>query len=173
MCCMRKRRSACWTDWRGPGCRAEHSAAGHQHADRVAAPAEPARQSRYRTVTGSCQFVEQRLRLSQIGCGETFGEPAVDRREEIAGFGAAALVTAQPGETHGGAQFEELGLLAPADGERRGKGALGVIRRGRRRASAIADRVPPGEQLTLEPMQLRLPCQDAGAARERGGLVEI
>ena len=39
-------------------------------------------------VAGSCQFVEQRLRLFQIGGVEAFGEPAVDRREKVAGFGA-------------------------------------------------------------------------------------
>ena len=61
--------------------------------------------------TGSRQFVEQRLRLFQIGRVEAFGEPAVDRREKVAGFGVAALVAAEPGEARGGAQFPELGLL--------------------------------------------------------------
>ena len=67
--------------------------------------------------TGSSQLVEQRLRLFQIGGVEAFGEPAVDRREEIAGFGAAALVAAEPGEAHGGAQFPELGLLLLGDAQ--------------------------------------------------------
>jgi hypothetical protein len=43
-------------------------------------------------VAGSRQFVEQRLCLFEIGRVEAFGEPAVDRREEVSGFGAAALV---------------------------------------------------------------------------------
>ena len=60
---------------------------------------------------GSRQFVEQRLCLFEIGRVEAFGEPAVDRREEIAGFGAPALVAPEPGEARGGAQFPELGLL--------------------------------------------------------------
>ena len=38
------------------------------------------------------QFVEQRLRLFQIGGVEALGEPAVDRGEEVAGFGAPALL---------------------------------------------------------------------------------
>jgi hypothetical protein len=36
--------------------------------------------------------VEQRLCLFQVGRAEAFGEPAVHRCEDIAGFGAAALV---------------------------------------------------------------------------------
>ena len=37
--------------------------------------------------------------------------------EEITGFGAAALVAAEPGEAHRGAQFPELGLLLSGDAE--------------------------------------------------------
>jgi hypothetical protein len=36
------------------------------------------------------QFVEQRLRLFEIGRIEPFGEPAADQREKVAGFGVAA-----------------------------------------------------------------------------------
>ena len=48
-------------------------------------------------------------RLLQIGGVEAFGEPAIDRREEIASFSAA--IAAEPGEARGGAQFPELSLL--------------------------------------------------------------
>ena len=48
---------------------------------------------------------------------EAFGEPAVDRREKVAGFGAATLVAAKPGEARGGAQFPELGPLLPGDAQ--------------------------------------------------------
>src|SRR5271169_5408593 len=48
------------------------------------------------------KFVEQRLCLFEIGRVETFGEPTIDRCEEVAGFGAAALVAAEPGEARGG-----------------------------------------------------------------------
>jgi hypothetical protein len=41
-------------------------------------------------VAGSRQFVQECLCLFQIGGVEAFGEPAVDRREEVAGFGVAA-----------------------------------------------------------------------------------
>jgi len=59
--------------------------------------------------------IEQRLRLSQIGRVEAFREPAVDRREQVASFGAPTLVVAEPGEARGGAQFPELALLLPGD----------------------------------------------------------
>jgi hypothetical protein len=61
-------------------------------------------------ITGSRQLIEQRLRFFEILCVEAFGEPAVDREEEVAGFRVAALVAAEPGEARGGAQFPELGL---------------------------------------------------------------
>src|SRR6516164_2190909 len=61
--------------------------------------------------------VEQRPRLPEIGRVEAFGEPAVDRREDVAGFGAAALVAAEPREARGGSQFPELGLLLPGDAQ--------------------------------------------------------
>src|SRR5271170_1750487 len=41
--------------------------------------------------TGSRQFVEQCLCLFQVGGAEPLGEPAVDRGEQIAGFGPPAL----------------------------------------------------------------------------------
>ena len=68
-------------------------------------------------ITSSRQFFEQRLRLFQIGGVEPLGEPAEDRREQLAGFGVAALVAAEPGKAHGGPQFPELCFLLPGDAE--------------------------------------------------------
>src|SRR5262245_42305543 len=65
----------------------------------------------------SPQLVEQRLRLLQIGGIEALGEPAVDRCEEVAGFGATALIAPKPGEAHDGAQLPEFGLLLSGDAE--------------------------------------------------------
>ena len=62
-------------------------------------------------IGSSCQLVAQRFCLLQIGRGETFGEPAVNRGEQVAGFGGVALVAPEPGEAYGGAQFPELGFL--------------------------------------------------------------
>jgi hypothetical protein len=53
-------------------------------------------------VAGSAQ---QGLRLFQIGRAEAFGEPAVDWGEQVAGFGAAALITPQARQGSRGAQF--------------------------------------------------------------------
>jgi hypothetical protein len=50
-----------------------------------------------RQVRNSTKLIEQRLRLFEIRRGEAFGEPAIDRREEVAGFGATVLVAAEPG----------------------------------------------------------------------------
>ena len=54
---------------------------------------------------GSPQLIQERLRLFQIGRVETFGEPGVDRREQIAGFVALALVQPQAGERGSDAQL--------------------------------------------------------------------
>jgi hypothetical protein len=62
-------------------------------------------------IPGSRRRVEQRFRRFEVLCGEAFGEPAVDRGQEVAGFGVTALVAAEPGEAHGGAQFPEFGFL--------------------------------------------------------------
>ena len=67
--------------------------------------------------TGSSQFVDQRLCLFQIDGIEAFGEPAVDRREEIAGFGPPALLAPEQGKARASAQFPELGPLLRGDAE--------------------------------------------------------
>src|SRR5215472_3544862 len=68
-------------------------------------------------ITSSSQFVEQRFCLFEVGGVEAFSEPAVYRREQVAGLGAAALLAAQPGEARCSAQFPELGLLLPGDAQ--------------------------------------------------------
>src|SRR5712671_151107 len=47
----------------------------------------------------------------KIGGVETLGEPAIDRGEEIAGFGPPALLAPQSGEAGGSAQFQRFCLL--------------------------------------------------------------
>jgi hypothetical protein len=46
----------------------------------------------------SRQLIEQRLGLLQHWRVEAFGEPVVDRREQIMGFGALALIAPEEGE---------------------------------------------------------------------------
>src|SRR5713226_8436231 len=90
------------------------------------------------------QLVEQRLCVFEVGGAEAFGEPAVDRREEVAGFGVAALVAAEPGEARGGTQFPELGALLHGDAQGFAIEFLGGLG------------MPlPQQQLALEPVQLR------------------
>src|SRR3954454_1337174 len=49
----------------------------------------------------SRQFIEQRLGFLQDRRIEAFGEPTVDRRDQIASFRAPALVAPEPSETGG------------------------------------------------------------------------
>src|SRR5215472_15748384 len=67
--------------------------------------------SRSKDETGSRQLVEQRLGILQDRRVETFGEPAVDWREQITGFGAFALVTPKAAKAGVGAQLEKLCTL--------------------------------------------------------------
>jgi hypothetical protein len=63
--------------------------------------------------TFSGEFREQRFGLFEVGGVEAFGEPAVDRRQEIMGLGEFALVSPQPGEARRGAQLQGFRLLTP------------------------------------------------------------
>src|SRR5262245_21070866 len=67
--------------------------------------------------SGSGQLVEQRLRLDEVARVEALGEPAVDGREQVARFGALALVAQQPREARRGAQLERARSLLAGDGE--------------------------------------------------------
>jgi len=66
----------------------------------------------------SSQFIEQRLRLFQIGGIEAFGEPAIDLGEEIAGLVAAATIAPEVGEFGRRLQLPTLCPLLPCHGER-------------------------------------------------------
>jgi hypothetical protein len=48
-------------------------------------------------LAASCELVEERLGVLQIGGVEALGEPAVDRREQVVGLGAFALIAPEPG----------------------------------------------------------------------------
>jgi len=68
-----------------------------------------------RVTSASPERVEQPPRFPQIRRVEPFGEPAVDRREKVSGFGALALALPQAGEARPGAQLEGPGLLPAGD----------------------------------------------------------
>src|SRR6516165_5868518 len=63
------------------------------------------------------QILEQNLCLFEVLCVEAFGEPAVDRPQQVTRFGLAALVATEPSKDHGGAQFPELCSLLLGDAQ--------------------------------------------------------
>ena len=65
----------------------------------------------------SHQLLEQRLGVDEVARVEAFGEPAVDRGEEVARFGALALIAPEAREARRGAQLERAGALLAGDGE--------------------------------------------------------
>jgi len=60
---------------------------------------------RFRNCLSGVQLVEQSLGLLQIERVEAFGEPAVDRSEEIVGLLPLALIAPEPRHAHRRAQF--------------------------------------------------------------------
>src|SRR5262249_6735381 len=128
-----------------------------------------ARPWRWPAATRLAQLVEHCLRILEVGRVEAFGEPAVDRREQVMGFGTAALVAAELGEGDGGAQFPELGPLLL--GDRQGlfielRGGVGIAL--------------PQHQLAFVPVQLRrepvlpYPSSDLqGIVQQGQGLLDL
>src|SRR5271168_3555622 len=57
------------------------------------------------------EFVQQRLRVLQVGGVEALGKTVVDLGEHRAGLVALALHREQPGEAGGGAEFPRLRVL--------------------------------------------------------------
>ena len=66
----------------------------------------------------SCQLIEQRPGILQVRRIETFGEPIVDRIEQITAFRAFALVTPEPGEADRCPQLQELCALPLGNSDR-------------------------------------------------------
>src|SRR4051812_36063060 len=67
----------------------------------------------------SCQLIEQRLGFLQVRCIEAFGEPAIDRTEQVVGLRAPALLAPEPGKARCRAQLIGSCLLPPRDLKRR------------------------------------------------------
>jgi hypothetical protein len=55
----------------------------------------------------SGKVYKERLRILQVGSIEAFGEPAVDRREQVMGFPPVAPIGPKPGEIAGGSKLED------------------------------------------------------------------
>ena len=93
----------------------------------------------------SSELIEKSLRLFQIGRIEAFGEPLVDGSEEVARFHGAALITTEPGETHGGAQLPYFCALPPRHSQRALKTGFCL---------ALLVTAVGNQPLTSEPVQL-------------------
>ena len=61
------------------------------------------------------QLLQQRLRLLEVGRVKALREPAIDRRQQITGFGLLALLLPQATQAHGGPQLQRFGLLPAGD----------------------------------------------------------
>ena len=61
------------------------------------------------------QFLQQGIRLLEVGRVKTLGEPAIDRRQQLVRLGPLAPLPPQAGQAHRGAQFQRLRLLAAGD----------------------------------------------------------
>ena len=72
-------------------------------------------------VLGTPMLLRQRLQqgfgLLEVSGVKALGEPAVDRRQQLVGLGALALLLPQAGQAGGGAQLPGFGLLAAGNGE--------------------------------------------------------
>jgi hypothetical protein len=107
------------------------------------------------------ELIQQRLRLLQDRRVEAFGEPSVDRGEEIVGFGALALVAPQAGEAGGGVQLKNLCALPLGDGN----GSLIVFLR----SGLIAC---GAQQVAVDSLHLRFGKSLLGGVDDAGGLRE-
>src|SRR5215467_12147055 len=116
--------------------------------------------SRSKDETGSRQLVEQRLGILEDRRVEAFGEPAVDWREEITGFGALALITPEAGEAGRRPKFPRFGLLRTGDLDCLAKAAVGPLV------------VAPAGQFSIEPVQLGFVVADAGVLNQREGIAQ-
>src|SRR5271163_1386011 len=75
--------------------------------------------------TNRGQRIEHSAGGAQICCPKAFGEPVVDRRENLSRVIRPGLPDPQTGQTHGGAQFPEQGTLPLSDVERARKTLFG------------------------------------------------
>src|SRR5262249_9179836 len=72
------------------------------------------------------QCVEQRLDLLQVSRVKPLSEPAVDRRKQLAGFGALALLLPEPAQAQRRPQLQRLRLLAAGNSEGLVKAPFGL-----------------------------------------------
>src|SRR5215510_5676697 len=102
-----------------PRCPGGHRAAQKGHrCYSASAPCRGTTSSRSYRTTGAVtratlhQFFEQGFGLLEIGGVKALSEPAIDRCQEVAGFGAPALLLPQACQAHCRPQLQRFRLLA-------------------------------------------------------------
>src|SRR5262245_43820152 len=93
----------------------------------------------------SAEFFQQRPGLLEVGGVKALGEPAIERRQQLIGFDALALLLPQARQAQGSAQLPGPGLLLPGDRQRLPEAGVGL---GRSRGDLAQ------QQLALEPVRL-------------------
>src|SRR5215471_3790535 len=63
----------------------------------------------------SAQLVQERHGFLEVRRVKPLGEPAVEWREQLAGFDPFALLLPEAGQTHGGPQLQRFRRLVPGD----------------------------------------------------------
>ena len=94
-----------------------------------------------------CEFVEQRLCLSEIGSVKAFDKPAVDGCEELAGFILLSLGGQKASEADRSSQLEPAGTLI--SGDRQGCAKTGLDLR-------LVVRWQSAQELAAQSMKLRI-----------------
>src|SRR5882672_1323898 len=106
------------------------------------------------------QLLQQRLRLLEVRRVEALSEAAVDRREQVAGVGALALIAPEAGHAVGGAQFPKPRILFLRCSKRAAQPAFGIV------SIRLGD-----QRLGHEPIKLRLVPPLVGSLNHLQGLI--
>src|SRR6185437_5719847 len=108
------------------------------------------------------EFGQDRARLLQIDRSEAFGEPVVDRRQQLPRLRAPALPGPQASETRRRAEFEQLGGLAVRHADRGAQLSFGLDRVGLiplKQELAMKAILPERRRIAFEP-QVPQPVRD-------------
>src|ERR1700733_14318413 len=89
-------------------------------------PMAVGRQELRREQPFSGEVLKKRLRILQIGSAEAFGEPAVDRRQQVVRVAPLAPIGPEPGKIAGGSKLEDARRLMTCDRERGVESGLGA-----------------------------------------------
>src|SRR6185437_2574828 len=88
---------------------------------------------------------------------EAFGKPAIDRSDEVAGFGAPAFLAPQPCEIASGAQLQRFCFLGSRDPDRLLKRGLALVE------LILGEQYRSGDDAVLHPTHARRWCELAAS----------